>query len=259
MEKPDKRKEINVDLTNAQIQILAKLNFAPVEQVRALNKLKIIFYQTRVMCVFYQEEVAPETQLYKTKFIQFKFWANKITGGEAHEQQPYLKPISKQNMQMLASEFGFELPEPSQNALELKRKNEQVAQLESTVGELTKKLLTLEGILKASLSENKGDLSRHLSSLQESEDDAAIKKKSAPAKKPKLNLDGGNLINKNILSAALNEGKNKKQKKSLEKEKAALASASKKNQLAIDLEKEEGADAVSSQQEEENMLTDKDN
>lgn len=226
MEKPDKRKEININLTPSQIQTLVKINFAPVEHVKALNKLKITFYPTRLMCVFYQEEVAPESQLYKTKFIQYKFWANKIAGGEPHEQQPYLKPISKQNMEILATEFGFELPEPSSNALELKRKSEQVAQLESTVGELTKKLMLFENLLKASLSE-KPDLSQHLSnSVQASEDE----KKPLPQKKQKINPEGGKVINKNNLGKVLVEAKGKKEKKSAEKQLAALASANKKNQ-----------------------------
>jgi hypothetical protein len=227
MEKPDTRKEININLTPSQIQTLVKINFAPIEHVKALNKLKILFYSTRLMCVFYQEEVAPEGQLYKTKFIQYKFWANKITGGQPHEQQPYLKPISKQNMEIMAAEFGFELPEPSSNALELKRKNEQVAQLESTVGELTKKLMLFENLLKASLSE-KPDLSQHLSnSIQASEDE----KISLPQKKKqKVSLEGGKVINKNNLGKVLGEAKGKKEKKSAEKQLAALASANKKNQ-----------------------------
>lgn len=247
MEKPDRRKEINVDLTPSQIEILVGLNFAPPEHVRALNKLKIIFYSTRVMCVFFQEEIAPESQLYKTKFIQYKYWANKITGGEPHEQQPYLKAISRANMVILAREFGFELPEPSQNALELKRKNEQVAQLESTVGELTKKLQMFENLLKSSLAEK--DLSRHLSSFPPSEDDAAIKRKPVGNKKQKTNFDGGNIIDKSNLKAALNDAKNKKQQKGLEKEKAALVSASKKNQ-PIELE-----GVIVRSEEEENQYT----
>lgn len=253
MEKPDKRKEINVDLTPSQMQTLLRVNFAPAEHVKALNKLKVIFYSTRVLCVFYQEEIAPENQLYKTKFLQYKFWATKSEGGKPHEQQPYLKPISRQNMESLANDFGFELPEPSQTSLELKRKSEQVAQLESTVGDLTKKLQMLEAMIKTSLTENKGGLSRQLSSFNPSEDDSVSKKKSNPTKpagvkKPKLNADGGNFINKANLSAALNDGVSRKLKKSMEKEKAALASASKKNE-PINLE-------LISQEEDENLYID---
>lgn len=226
MEKPDKQKEINVDLTPAQKDALGKLNFIPFEFVQALNKLKVIFYSTRVLCVFYQEEVAPETQLYKTKFLQFKIWGYKDKGGVPHEQQGYIKPISKQSMHAIAKEFGFDLPEPSKVSLELQKKNEQLASLQCTVGQLTKKLEMFESLFKKTL-----DASRQNSDAP-SDVDFFEKKGTKKQKKndgSAVAVGGGKIIDKKKLEAAMNDGKVKKNKKSLEKEKAAFLSASKVN------------------------------
>lgn len=246
MEKPkDKRKEINVDISHSQRDLLLKVGFVAPEFINVLTHLKVVFYDTRLMCVFYQEEIAPSNQLYKTKFLQFKYWCNKINGGEANEQQKsYLKPISKENMIKIAEAFGFELPEPNEKLLELKRKSEQVVLLESTVSELTKKVQIFEELLK-SLTD-KADLSLINSSKQVSENENDPPKKSIGKKKLKNDQE---VVNKNLLGGALAEANKRKKKQ----EKAAIKEEAIRRQEVKNNQKN---DEKVSEEEDENLLSD---